>query len=91
MAPAFWFVLFAIGGCAVFPRDNVWNARVDRLPIDANSATYVATIGVDKPLVPDFDIPFVVVSDPPRVPIVFTDYGDESDPGPYPVPLEHSD
>jgi hypothetical protein len=87
-----------ITGCAVFPRDNIWNRRIDRLPVDPNSAQYVATIGADKPLVPDFGsglfqggpigIPFVVVSNQPRVPIAFTDYGDESDPGPYPVPAQ---
>jgi hypothetical protein len=87
-----------IADCAVFPSNNIWNRRIDRLPLDANSAQYVVTIGADKPLVPDFGsglfqggpigIPFIVVSNQPFVPIVFTDYGDESDPGPYPVPAQ---
>jgi hypothetical protein len=82
-----------IDGCAMFPPDNIWNTRVDRLPADQNSALYVATIGPAKTLVPDFGpdlasgIPFVVAGDQPRVPVVFTDYGGESDPGPYPVPV----
>ena len=85
-----------IADCHVLPPDNIWNRRIDHLPLDPNSDQYVATIGADKPLVPDFGaglfqrgpigIPFVVVSSQPAVPIVFTDYGDESDPGPYPVP-----
>src|SRR5258708_25241608 len=85
-----------IADCHVLPPDNIWNRRIDHLPLDPNSDQYVATIGADKPLVPDFRaglfqggpirIPFVVVSSQPAVPIVFTDYGDESDPGPYPVP-----
>jgi hypothetical protein len=94
-APA-WTQPPVIADCHVFPPDNIWNRRIDHLPIDPNSAQYVATIGADKPLVPDFGaglfqggpigIPFVVVTNQPGVPIVFTDYGDESDPGPYPVP-----
>src|SRR5204863_5296727 len=54
------------------------------------------SIGLDKRLHPDFGtvydgeplgIPYVVVSGKqPRVPIRFTAYGDEADPGPYPVP-----
>ncbi|MCC6802262.1 MAG: hypothetical protein IT319_05210, partial [Anaerolineae bacterium] len=36
---------------------------------------------------PDYGIPYVVVpEDQPLVPITFTEYGDESDPGPYPIP-----
>jgi len=85
-----------IAGCAVFPANNVWNTPVDRLPVDPNSFAYVATIGADKPLVPDFGsgtfqggpigIPFVVVpGSQPKVPLTFQ-YADESDPGPYPIP-----
>lgn len=86
-----------LGGCGVFPANNIWNTPVDRMPVDANSAAYVATIGASKSLVADFGsglyqrapigIPFVLVPEAqPRVPIVFTDYADESDAGPYPVP-----
>src|SRR6266849_4294642 len=85
-----------LSGCAVFPANNVWNTPIDRLPVDPNSKAYVATIGADKPLVPDFGsgtfqrgpigIPCVVVpGTQPRVPISFQ-YADESDPGPYPIP-----
>jgi hypothetical protein len=36
---------------------------------------------------PDYGIPYVTVpADQRKVPITFTDYGNESDPGPYPVP-----
>ena len=85
-----------IGGCAAFPPNNVWNTPIDRLPVDANSGAYVATIGADKPLVPDFGsgtlqggsigIPFVIVpGSQPKVQVSFQ-YDDESDPGPYPIP-----
>jgi hypothetical protein len=84
----------AVGGCAVFPSDNAWNQRVDTLPLRSNSAALIDNIGATRSLHPDFGgngeygIPFVVVpsSEPGRT-INFTAYGDESDPGPYPIPL----
>lgn len=86
--------------CQVFPSDNIWNTRVDGLPVHPRSDQYVASIGATAHLHPDFGsgvwppgsnspigIPFVTVgSDQPLVPIHFFAYGDESDPGPYPVP-----
>jgi len=79
-----------------FPASNAWNADVSAYPVHANSANYLATIGLDRGLHADFGtvwngapngIPFVVVpANQLRVPIVFAAYGDESDPGPYPVP-----
>jgi hypothetical protein len=34
-------------------------------------------------------IPYVIVDrNQPKVPVEFTEYGDESDPGPYPIPLD---
>ncbi len=87
-----------IGGCSVFPADNIWNTPIDTMPLDANSAAYVSTIGADEPLHPDFGtfwegspigIPFIVVpSSQSLVPVTFVESGDESDPGPYPIPLD---
>jgi hypothetical protein len=85
-----------IGGCSIFPVDNVWNARIDGLPVAASSAAYISTIGATKTMHPDFGaglwdggpigIPFVTVpGNQPGVPVT-VDYDDESDPGPYPVP-----
>lgn len=87
----------SIGGCAVFPADNPWNRRVDAAPLRTDSAAMIATIQANggTRLHPDFGenpeygIPFVVVEPTqPEVPIVYTAYGDESDPGPFPVPLD---
>lgn len=86
-----------LDGCPMLPADNVWNTPVDRLPLDSRSDDYVGSIGRTATLHPDFGsgtwdggpigIPFATVpGSQPRVPIVFTAYGDESDPGPYPVP-----
>lgn len=80
-----------IGACPVFPSSNVWNADISTLPVAADSATLVASIGLDANLHPDFSatgygIPINVVGpSTPRVPVSFQ-YDDESDPGPYPIP-----
>lgn len=84
-------------GCTLFPASNVWNTPIDTLPVDAHSDAYVASIGPDAGLHPDFGsglyegqpvgIPFVRVpaSQPPAT-ITFTEAAAESDPGPYPIP-----
>lgn len=80
-------------GCPVFPADNAWNQRVDALSVHEKSATYIASIGASKTLHPDFGenqdygIPFTVAdASTPKVAINYTAYGDESDPGPFPIP-----
>jgi len=80
----------------LFPADNAWNTPVDMLPLDPDSATYIAHMAPGTGLHPDFGtkwegadigIPYVVVTgNQAKVPIHFVEYGDESDPGPYPVP-----
>ena len=86
-----------ISSCAVFPSDNVWNTPIDNLPLDSNSDAYVATIGATSGLKADFGqgywdggligIPFVTVPGThPKYPASFY-YQDESDAGPYAVPL----
>ena len=80
----------------LLPADNPWNTPVDTLPLDANSADFIAHMSPATGLHPDFGtvwdgarigIPYVTVpGTQPKVAIHFTDYGDESDPGPYPVP-----
>jgi hypothetical protein len=86
-----------LGSCHVFPADNAWNRDVSGLPVDANSANYIAAItasGGNQKLHADFGgggaygIPYITVpGTQPLVPIDFDAYGDESDPGPYPIPL----
>ncbi|MEP4649354.1 MAG: hypothetical protein ABJ314_04175, partial [Ilumatobacter sp.] len=85
-----------VGGCPVFPADNPWNQDISGFPVHARSNRIIAKIqatGSDD-LHPDFGenpnygIPYVVVGgDQERVPIVYDAYGDESDPGPFPIPL----
>ena len=84
--------------CPIFPPDNPWNQRVDRLPVAANSRTIIASIGADRPVHADFGsglwnggpigIPVTVVGGrQPKVPVRF-EHADESDRGPYPIPRD---
>lgn len=80
----------SLRGKRVFPADNPWNKDISNEPVDPNSDTLIASIGLDKPFHPDwgtrYGIPYVVVpGTQPKVPVRF-EYADESDPGPYPVP-----
>src|SRR5712692_8105949 len=85
-----------VSSCEVFPADNIWNTPIDTLPVDANSARYVGTIGASQPVHPDFGsglwdggpigIPFVAVPGTQQKVAVTFDYDDESDHGGYPVP-----
>ena len=79
--------------CQVFPPNNPLNEEIASAPANPNSATYIAAIGLSAHLHPDFGanatygIPYAVVGpEQPQVPIRFTEFGEESDPGPYPVP-----
>ncbi len=81
-----------IGGCPIFPRDNPWNTDVTQAPVD-RSHDYIGSLGA-MTLWPDFGgggeygIPFVSVPfTQPLVPVSF-EVADESDPGPYPTPLD---
>jgi hypothetical protein len=84
-----------IGGCPVFPVTNAWNQDISHAAVDPHSGAYIARLdSFHQFLHPDFGsnpsygIPYVVVAGSQRrVPITFTAYGRESDPGPYPVPL----
>jgi hypothetical protein len=77
----------------VLPASNPLNQDISRAPVDPRSASYVASIGLSAHLHPDFGtnpgygIPYTVVGQrQPKVRITFTEFGGESDPGPYPIP-----
>jgi hypothetical protein len=80
-------------GCPMFPASNSLNRDISRAPVDPRSASYIASIGLGGHLHPDFGtnpgygIPYTVVGrHQRRVPVRFSEYGEESDPGPYPIP-----
>ncbi len=79
--------------CPLFPASNQLNKDISRAAVDPNSARYIAAIGAGGHLHADFGtdpsygIPYAVVAaNQPRVPIDFTEFGEESNPGPYPIP-----
>src|SRR5215211_6018336 len=81
-----------IGGCPIFPANNVWNTPIDTLPVDARSAAYVNSIGANTAFHPDFGsnpdygIPYVIVPASQAGVSVTFDEPDESDGGLYPIP-----
>jgi hypothetical protein len=80
---------------AALPTEAAWNQDISKAPRDPRSAAYIAYIdshGGDR-LHPDFGSPrtygfpySVVGADQPELPVHYTAYGDESDPGPFPIP-----
>lgn len=86
--------------CPILPADDIWNRPVDDLPVHPRSDAFVESIGRGSSVHADFGsgvwppgsdspigIPYVEVGaevDP--VDVHWTAYGDESDPGPYPIP-----
>ena len=89
-------------GCPVFPRDNVWNQRVDRLPVARDSAALVRSIGADtggarRLRLGDAGTARRSGSRSPssapgsrKVRVAF-EYADETDKGPYPIPANVRD
>jgi hypothetical protein len=86
-----------LGDCQIFPTNNAWNMDVSASPVHPLSNNYISNIGLGDHVHPDFGegtwdgapigIPFITVDDSqPMTNINFTAYGDESDPGPYPIP-----
>jgi hypothetical protein len=87
----------SLNGFRPFPANNAWNQDISAASVDPNSASYINFIGTTVPIHPDFGsgeyqgsfmgIPYSVVdSSQTPVTITFNAYGDESDPGPMPIP-----
>ena len=82
--------------CPLFPANNPWHTRVDKLPVAANSAAMIAAIGADATVEPAFGsglsarehapigMPYNVVGARQRKVHVTFQY--RSDRGPYPIP-----
>ncbi|MFZ3264774.1 MAG: hypothetical protein WA172_12300 [Terriglobales bacterium] len=87
----------SLNGFLPFQASSLWNEDISSAPVDPSSAAIISFIGSSTPVHPDFGsglydgsymgIPYVVVdSTQAPVSINFTAYGDESDPGPMPIP-----
>ena len=86
-----------ISECLIFPKNNIWNTKIDSLPVHKKSAEYIRNIGKDKKLKADFGsglwdggpigIPFQVLNSNENVKTysVSFEYADESDKGPYAI------
>jgi hypothetical protein len=86
-----------LNGFLPFPTDNAWNQDISGAPVDPNSDAIINFIGLGIGLHPDFGsglyagssmgIPYSVVgASQGFVTVNFNAYGDESDPGPMPIP-----
>lgn len=84
-------------GSLLFPSDNPWNQDISALAVASNSDSIITFIGATAGLKGDFGaglwnggpigIPYVVVAGAQAmVPILYTAYGAESDPGSMPIP-----
>ena len=89
--------LAAAENISLFPADNPWNLDISKSAIDPYSSQILASYSATG-LKADFGsglwqgapigIPYVVVcGNQAKINIHYTDYGDESDPGPFPIPL----
>src|SRR5256885_831608 len=83
----------AVSAMQIFPPDNPWNEDISRRPALTNSDVMIQQIMSDllstrRTLRAFYEMNFVLVpDDQPLVPIDFFNYADESDPSPYPIPL----
>ncbi len=87
----------SLNGFRPFPADSLWNQDISSAAVDPNSAAMISFIGPSIGLHPDFGsgeyqgsslgIPYLVVDGSQGMSAIhFTAYGDESDPGPMPIP-----
>ena len=86
----------SLNGLQLYPANNPWNKDISTDEVDTNSNNLLASIGLDTELHPDFGtiyngapngIPYTVVSPSQAKVNVLFEYADESDVGPYPIPL----
>ena len=88
----------SLGGTRPFQDNDPWNQNISEAAVDPRSNLLLKSIGLDKPLHPDFGTVYqgrpvgfgyvVVPGSQPRVPVRFEAYPEESDQGPYPIPLD---
>jgi opacity protein-like surface antigen len=86
-----------LASCPIFPTQSAWNQRVDGLPVAADSASLIRSMGADTPIRAGFGsgvydgsrlgIPYIVVhGNRIAKSKVRFDYPRDSDKQPYPIP-----
>jgi hypothetical protein len=82
-----------VSGCSLFPQGaySVYNDKVVHTPINSNSANWIATyptnLHANFGYATGTGFPWnIVPEDQPMVPVTFTTYKNQSNPGPYPMP-----
>ena len=88
----------SLGGFIPFPATDPWRTDISAATVDGQSDAIIATIGATHGMHADFGsgtyyggtigIPYQVVTGTPLVPVVYTAYASESDPGPMPIPSD---
>jgi hypothetical protein len=90
--------LFSETTCEIFPKDNIWNTKIDTLQVHPKSKIYLDSIGSSKKIKADFGsglwnggpigIPFMVIDENSKTKkfTVEFEYKDESDLVLYPIP-----
>ncbi len=87
----------SLNGFVPFPANNLWNENISVAAVDPNSTAIINFIGASIGMHADFGsglfsgssigIPYAVVgAQQAPVNVTFNAYGDESDPGPMPIP-----
>ena len=87
----------SLGGFVPFGATSLWNQDISSASVDSNSSNIINFIGGTIGMHPDFGsgqyqgsymgIPYLIVDGSQgMVKVNFTAYGDESDPGPMPIP-----
>ncbi|HEX3745449.1 MAG TPA: hypothetical protein VHW09_16010 [Bryobacteraceae bacterium] len=82
-------VALSQSGCPMFPPDNIWNRKIQDLPLDPNSPAYVSHMGPNNKLHADFGALSgyrYTVTDGRESNNDMTLGSDESDRGPYRIP-----
>lgn len=88
----------SLHGFRAFPDNSSWNKDISAAPVDLNSSGIINFIGGTVGLHADFGsgqyngsymgIPYLIVGpQQPMVDVNYMAYGDESDPGPMPIPV----
>ena len=88
----------SLNGFRAFPDDSLWNKDISTASVDLSSSAMINFIGGTVGLHADFGagqyqssyigIPYLIVgAQQPMVDVNYMAYGDESDPGPMPIPV----